>query len=60
MNDPQPSTNRNRYLPTRENFILRVKELLYELALQTTSLREQPRQEDTPLSDRQESSAAQD
>lgn len=38
MSDPQPPTNHKRYLPTRENFILRVKELLCELALQTANV----------------------
>ena len=53
MSDPQPPTTRKRYLPTRENFILRVKELLCELATQTATVRDQPPQEDTPPPDGQ-------
>lgn len=60
MSEPQLLPTHNRYLPTRENFILRVKELLYELALQASTLREQMRQEDTSSPDNQKPFVMQD
>lgn len=46
MNEPELPATYSRYIPTQENFILRVKELLYELALQAAALRELPQPED--------------
>jgi hypothetical protein len=48
MSQQQPPTNRNRYLPTRENFILRMKKLLYDLAGQANTGAGQSNQADTP------------
>lgn len=60
MNEPELPVTYSRYIPTRENFILRVKELLYELALQAAALREQPQPEDELPPDGQESSVMQE
>ena len=46
MSEYQSFTSRNRYLPTRENFILRMKQLLCDLADQASTIREQSGQGD--------------
>jgi hypothetical protein len=47
MNEPRSPTNRNRCLSTKENFVLRMKKLLCDLAIQAGTIREQSSQTDT-------------
>lgn len=48
MSEHQTPTGRNRYLPTRENFVLRMKKLLCDLAGQASAIREPSREGSVP------------
>ena len=44
----------NRYQPTRENFILRMKKVLYDLARQANTTGDKPEKLDSPPPERQQ------